>query len=69
MSLHRTICRLLDDRGPISNIKPYNHITDFDFHQIAAAQLPIDCEVEKSSIPQSSLAIEMKADRPDLLLG
>ena len=51
------------------NIGTCNHITDLDLNEIAAAQLAIDGKVEKRSVPQSSLAIEVKADRPDLLLG
>jgi len=38
------------------------------FYQIAAPQFAVDGEIEKGLVPQSSFAIEMKADCPDLFL-
>lgn len=51
--LHRVICFLLDDCGPIANIGTRDHIADFNLHEVAAAQFAIDGEVKKSSVPQS----------------
>jgi hypothetical protein len=60
---------LLDDSGPIANFGACNHIADLELYQVATAQLAIDGEIEKSFVFQSSLPIEIKTDRQNLLLG
>jgi hypothetical protein len=41
---------------------------DFEFYQIAAAELAIDRKVEKRAISRPSFSVEEEADCPDLAL-
>lgn len=62
--LHWSIGFLLDDDRAIADVGTGNHIANPDLHQIAAAQLTIDGEIEERLVPQTSFAIEVKADCP-----
>ena len=66
--MYRLIGFLLDDGCSIADVDTGNHVADFDFYQIASPQLAVDREIKKGLVPQSAFAIEMKADRLNLLL-
>lgn len=57
---------LLYNCGPGPNFSIANDVTDPDLHQVAAAQLAIDGEIEESPIPNPSVLIKKKAYCPDL---
>lgn len=59
---------LLDDYCAIANIRSSHHIADFDLQQLVTAQLAVDGEIKQCLISETALAIEMEADRPNLLL-
>lgn len=57
---------MLNDRGSGSNFTITNNVANPDLHQIAAPQLAIDCEIEKRTIPDSSVLIKKETHRPNL---
>jgi hypothetical protein len=67
--LHRPIGLLLDDDRSVANILPGDNVANLDLHQIAAAELAVDGKIKERLVSQPALAIEMEADRPDLLLS
>src|SRR5690606_3168829 len=69
LELHRSSCFLLDDESAVPNIGARHKITDFELHQVTAAQLALDGKVEQRAIAEPLLSVEEEADRPDLLLG
>lgn len=46
-----------------SNFAITRNVADLDFHEIAAAQLAIDGEIEKSPIPNTSMLIKESLPR------
>lgn len=66
--LDGSIGLLLNHGGTISDICASDNIADLQLHQVATAQFAIDGEIEKRSISQPSLAVEMKTDCSNLRL-
>lgn len=57
---------LLNNGGPGPDFAITNNVTDPDFHQVAAAQLAIDSQIEKRSVSKSSVSIKEETDCPNL---
>ena len=57
LKLHEAIGLLLDDDRAVPNFRAGDHVTDFDLHQVAAAQLAVDCEIEERLVPETAFAI------------
>lgn len=69
LELHWPTGFLLDHHRAVSDFRPGQEITYLQLHQITAAELAVDCEVEQCPIPQSLFAIKEETDRLNLLLG
>jgi hypothetical protein len=59
---------LLDDDRASSNFVARDEGPDFDFYQIAAAELAVDGKIEQRSISHPSFSVEKKTHCPDLAL-
>jgi hypothetical protein len=57
---------LLDDHGSAPDFPACDKRADFEFHEVAAAKLAIDGEIEQSPVSQSLFTIEEEANLPDL---
>lgn len=57
---------LLDHLGPGENLLPVGDVSDTQPHQVTAAQLAVDPEVEEGEIPDSAGDLQPDADLPDL---
>lgn len=66
--LHGSSSFLLDDRRPSSNVVTSYESSDFQFYQIAAAELAVDSKFEKRPISHPSFTVEEEPDCPDLAL-
>ncbi|QTU95635.1 hypothetical protein J7U39_14415 [Rhizobium sp. NLR16a] len=66
--LHGPSSLLLDDHCASSNFVPRDESPDFQFYQIAAAELAVDGEIEKRAISHPSSSVEEETDCPDLAL-
>ncbi len=66
--LHGSSSFLLDDRRPSSNVVTSHETSDFQFYQIAAAELAVDGKIEKRPISHPSFTVQEEADCPDLTL-
>ena len=58
LELDRPTGRLLRDRGSRPDPAAADKLTDSDFHDIAAAQLAVDGEVEKRAVPGAPFPVE-----------
>ena len=47
---------------------PVQTVADPDLDQVTASQFTVDSEIEEGLVPQPPFAVEMEADRPNLLL-
>lgn len=66
LKLDRPPGLLLNHGGSSSNFPIADDVADPDLHQVAAAQLAIDSEIEEGPVPNASVLIQKKAYRPDL---
>jgi len=66
LELNRSASLLLDDGRAISNGRATYKISNPDLHDVATAQLTVDCEIQKGPIPQSSVFIEKETNGPDV---
>jgi hypothetical protein len=66
--LNRTACLLLNGHGSGSIFPSCDKTSDFHFHEIASAQLAVDCEIKQCAISHASFPIKKEADRPNLAL-
>ena len=66
--LHGSSSFLLDDHRPSSNFVAGDKCPDFQFYQIAAAELAVDGKIEKCPISHPSFTVQEEADCPDLAL-
>ena len=69
LELDGTTGLLLDDDRASPDLCSGDHIANPDLDQVAAAKLAVDCQIEQCPVPNTSLAIEEKANCPYLLLG
>lgn len=65
--LNRPTRFLLHDDGPRSDLPSADDIANFHADNVATAQLAVDSEVEKGTVPQAAALIEGEADLPNLL--
>jgi hypothetical protein len=68
LELHRASSLLLDDHRASSNFVARDEGPDFDFYQIAAAELAVDGKIEQRTISHPSLSVEKEAHGPNLAL-
>jgi hypothetical protein len=66
LELHRLTGLRLDDDRPSSDLPAQDDIADFDLHNIAAAELAVDRQVEKRPVSRAAVLVEKEADGPDL---
>ncbi len=66
--LHRPAGLLLDDYRSSSDFMASDEGPDFEFYQIAAAELTVDRKIEKRTISHPSFSVEVEADCPNLAL-
>lgn len=69
LKLHRLSRLLLDDYGSGPDVGARNDVANLDLHQVTAAQLAVDRQVEQRPIAKAALPIQEEAYSPDLLLG
>jgi hypothetical protein len=67
LELHGAFRFLLHHDRAIPNAATSNDVANADFHDVASAQLAVDREVEKCSIPQPPMLVKPEANSPDLL--
>jgi hypothetical protein len=68
LELHGLSGLPLDDDRSGPDVGPRYEITNLDFHQVAAAQLAVDRQVEQRPVANAAFAIQEEANGPDLLL-
>lgn len=68
LELHGSSSLPLDDHRASSNFVARDKGPDFDFYQIAAAELAVDGKIEKCSISHPSFSVEEETYCPDLAL-
>jgi hypothetical protein len=66
LELDGPACLLLHDHCASADAPPADKIADLDLHDIAAAQLAIDRQIEKRSITKAPMLIEEEPYCPDL---
>jgi hypothetical protein len=64
--LNRSARLLLNYDCPRSQRSTCHQVADLDLHQITAPQFAVDRKIEQRPVSKSVLAIEMKANGPDL---
>jgi len=55
-----------DDRSGTTLATNYK-ISDLDFDDVTRSQLAVNCKIEQRAVSKSSLAMQVKPDRPYLL--
>jgi hypothetical protein len=66
LELHRLLGLVLEDDGAVRDGAAVGDIADTQRDQVAAAQLAVDREVEKSEVAQPLGELQADPDRPDL---
>jgi len=66
--LNRSVGLLLDNSRSVADVSPSYDVADPDLDQVTASQFTVDSEIEEGLVPQPPFAVEMEADRPNLLL-
>ena len=59
---------LLNDHRASANLFARDEGSDFDFNEIAVAELAVDGEIEQRTISHSPFSVQEEADRPNLAL-
>jgi hypothetical protein len=67
LELDGATCLSLDDGGPGADPPATDEVANSDLHDVTAAQLAVDREVEHRSISDPLLLVQPEADGPDLL--
>ena len=67
LKLNRAARLLLDDNGAIANPAAHDEIADLDLHDVAAAKLAVDGQIEHGPVTEPALSIKPKTNGPDLL--
>ncbi|MGI0524051.1 hypothetical protein ABY43_07265 [Rhizobium giardinii] len=68
LELHGASSLLLDDHRASSYFVARDEGSDFDLHQIAAAELAVDGKIEQRTISHPSFSVEKEAHCPNLAL-
>jgi len=66
LELHQPPCFSLQDHHLPFHPAGGKNIGDAESHQVTAAQLAVECQVEKSEITRSARHLEANADAPDV---
>jgi hypothetical protein len=56
----------LGDRGSLLDLAGREDIRDLQFHEVAAAQLAVDCQVEQRKVPDAVRNLEAHPYGPDV---
>ena len=67
LELDRPARLLLRDSGSRPHPAAADKLTDSDLHDVAAAQLAVDGEVEERAVAEVSFPVEPESDGPNLL--
>jgi hypothetical protein len=57
LKLHWATSLLLDDNGTLTNASSTDQLIDLNLHEVAAAKLAVDSEVEERSIAEAVLLL------------
>ena len=66
LELNRPLRLLLHDNRPRPDVTALHYVVNAKADQVIAAQLAIDCEIEKREFPDSTFELKANPDRPDL---
>jgi len=63
----RPACLLLADCRPVHGVAVRGDILDLQAHNVAAAELAVDRDIEERQIPSAAGDLKARPDRPDVL--
>ena len=67
LELHRPLRLSLDDHGSGQDLIGVHHVPHPQAHQITAAQLAVDCQVEHGQVADLMFVLQVESNGPDIL--